>query len=273
MITNISFNIYKPSFGQTQNKDNFVSGVKFQPIQDEFVSQKEDAYREFDGIQYEEDIEEAEIFDEDAYEEEKARREKQVKVERGIATGLCFLTAIGCGAAINHDYQQNKNKADTVLIDYVDDVSLIPDVVKTYGADLGMVAAYNMHNPFISDEKEGFYIPYAYNPAEEKIETLQKKLFDNDLDAMEANKIRVEIGGLEKKAERQHELAYAYREDNYVYFLSRDYVLTEEMEKAFDIKQGKLQKLNKETGKYEKHDGEVLSIGNTYRVKLKHIKD
>ena len=262
-----------PLFKDEQHRDRFTSEVKTQPIQDEFVSQEEKPYREFDGIQWEEDIEEVEIIDEEAQAEAQARKERQIAVERGIAGVLCTLTAIGCGAAINHDYQQNKNDVGTVLIDYVDDASLIDDVVKTYGADLGMVAVYNMENPFISEEKGGFYIPYAYKPAEEKIEVLQKKLYDNDLEAMEANKIRVEIGGLEKKAERQNELAFAYQEDNYIHFIMRDYVLVEELEKAFDIKEGKLQKRNDKDGSYTKLEGEVLNIGKTYRVKLKHIKN
>lgn len=262
-----------PLFKDEQHRDRFTSEVKTQPIQDEFVSQEEKPYREFDGIQWEEDIEEVEIIDEEAQAEAQARKERQIAIERGVACGLSLLTAIGCGAAINHDYQQNKNDVGTVLIDYVDDASLIKDVVDTYGADLGMVAVYNMENPFISEEKDGFYIPYAYKPAEEKIEALQKKLYDNDLDEMEANEIRVEIGGLEKKAERQKDLAYAYQEDNYIHFIMRDYVLVEELEKAFDIKEGKLQKRNDEDGSYKKFDGEVLNIGKTYRVKLKHIKD
>ena len=262
-----------PLFKDEQHRDRFTSEVKTQPIQDVFVSQQQEQYEEFDGIQFEENIEELEIIDEEAQAEAQARKERQIAIERGVACGLSFLTAIGCGAAINHDYQQNKNDVGTVLIDYVDDASLIKNVVDTYGADLGMVAVYNMENPFISEEKGGFYIPYAYKPAEEKIEALQKKLYDNDLDAMEANEIRVEIGGLEKKAERQKDLAYAYQEDNYIHFIMRDYVLVEELEKAFDIKEGKLQKRNDEDGSYKKLDGEVLNIGKTYRVKLKHIKD
>ena len=262
-----------PLFKDEQHRDRFTSEVKTQPIQDVFVPQQQEQYEEFDGIQFEENIEELEITDEDAEEEAQARKERQIAIERGVACGLSFLTAIGCGAAINHDYQQNKNDVGTVLIDYVDDASLIKNVVDTYGADLGMVAVYNMENPFISEEKGGFYIPYAYKPAEEKIEALQKKLYDNDLDAMEANEIRVEIGGLEKKAERQKDLAYAYQEDNYIHFIMRDYVLVEELEKAFDIKEGKLQKRNDEDGSYKKLEGEVLNIGKTYRVKLKHIKD
>ena len=268
MITNISFKPYTLTFGQVNRNYNGQEKSYLYPNQDSFVK-----YEEFDGIQFEEESEEVEIVDEDAEEEAQARKEKQVALERGIGGLLAILTAVGCGAAINHDYQQNKNKADTVLIDYVDDVSLIPDVVKTYGADLGMVAVYNMENPFVSEEKEGFYIPYAYKPAEEKIETLQKKLYDKDLDVMEANKIRVEIGGLEKKAERQSELAYAYQEDNYVHFIMRDFVLAEELEKAFDIKEGKLQKRNDEDVSYKKFEGEVLNVGKTYRVKLKHIKE
>lgn len=54
-----------PLFKDEQHRDRFTSEVKTQPIQDEFVSQKEDQYREFDGIQNEEDIEKLEIIDED----------------------------------------------------------------------------------------------------------------------------------------------------------------------------------------------------------------
>lgn len=276
-----------PLFKDEQHKARFSPKIETQPIQDVFVPQQQVQYEKFDGVQAEEDIEsveildendddnieELEIIDEDAEEEAQARKDKQVAIERGVCSALVLLTAVGCGTAINHDYQQNKQDVGTVLIDYVDDASLIKDVVDTYGADLGMVAVYNMENPFTPEGKDGFYIPYAYKPAEEKIETLQKKLFDNDLDAMEANKIRVEIGGLEKKAERQHDLAYAYQEGKYIHFITRDYVLTKEFEKAFDIKEGKLQKLNEKTNEYEKYDAEIMNIGKTYRVKAKYIKD
>ena len=82
----------------------------------------------------------------------------------------------------------------------------------------------------------------------------------------------MQIADLKAKKERQDELAFAYKDGDYVHFYMKDYTLATELEKAFDIKHGKLEKVGSDNNIYEYYDNPALSQHQIYRAKLKDIK-
>ena len=300
MITNISFKARKPYYGMgTQNnrrdrqngvtsplfkdeqhKARFSPEIKTQPTQDEFVPQIKEQYKEFDGV---EDVEVVDFVDDNAPKttEEKPFEEYKMYEGRNFSKPLAVILAASTmaytGAGIV--YVSNNMPVDepeTVIVEnvkYAEDLML---AASKHDTDINVLMAYNGINDIYqlhqSKESREIKIPNKYDAISPKLATLEEALADGGNNDYQTARLQIQIADLKAKKERQDELAFAYKDGEYVHFYMKDYTLATELEKAFDIKHGKLERVESGESVYKYYDDPALSQNQIYRVKLQDIK-
>ena len=210
---------------------------------------------------------------------EEPFEEYQMYEGRNFSKPLAFILAASTmaytGAGIVYVANNKEaNEPEIVIVENVDSpMSLLIAAGEHDIKDIGMLLSYNGIDD-ISHIKEpmSIKIPNKYDVVSPKLEKLEEDLTKGGNNDYQTAKLQVQIADLKAKKERQDELAFAYKDGDYVHFYMKDYTLATELEKAFDIKHGKLERVESGESVYKYYDDPALSQHHIYRAKLKDIK-
>lgn len=228
--------------------------------------------------------------DKDVHAQRREARRKRERRRQGGAFALGAVMALMGNMALG---QANK-VPNVVTVPYSSYVS-VEELADTYGSSPEAIIDYNdIDNiAYVPSEVK---IPQTYDYIQTKIDSLQDKLFDEDLSEKKRADIETQISLLEIKKEYQENIAVAYTDGKYAYFyitgakddapqeIQDKYsygINVEEFKNIFDIKDGAIKDNNDinytwghhpEYGGYKDFTTAYLYKGQTVKVPLKDIK-
>ena len=192
-----------------------------------------------------------------------------------LALLLAGATVVYAGSGLAYVSQNTEvEEPEIVIVENVDSpVSLLIAAGEHDIKDIGMLLSYNGIDD-ISHIKEpmSIKIPNKYDVVTPQLNALEDEFAQGGKNDYQTAKLQVQIADLKAKKERQDELAFAFQEGKYVHFYMKDYTLASELENAFNIKHGKLEKVGSDNNIYEYYDDPALSQHQIYRAKLKDIR-
>ena len=195
----------------------------------------------------------------------------------GVAVGG---GAVGVGnAVVNYE-----PKPGIGLYRSIEDYDDLSYVAKMYNSDENLILAYNgVENVQELSEKEEVKVPHSFDLVQDKIDSLQEKLYNKKLTVDEQNSLLSEIDALKDKQQTQRDVAWSYQDGKYVYFIMNETINVEEFKKIYGIEDKALRRYNdlectyesvshgpgENDSHYKDYTGACLYKGETYKVGVK----
>ncbi len=213
-------------------------------------------------------------------------------------TVILASMAIGAGG---HAVATRDKIPSPVVIHYNAAETPIENVADIYDTDETAILAFND----IQDEdelysKENLIIPYSYDTLDEKIENIQKKLYNSDLTLEQREELTDKYKELAHTKFVRENIAETYTDGKFMYYVikpvtedttydaaklySFDSINVEDFKQVFNIKDKAIRKYNnihftyekdsyETSGGYKDYTGAYLKAGETIKVPLSAIKD
>ena len=176
----------------------------------------------------------------------------------------------------------------------VEPTTSITEIAKLYDSDVDAILNYNkLSSEADIQNKDSIKVPSKYDYLQEEIDSLQDKLYDKKLTAVERNEIENKLAEYKEKQALQQNVATVYTDGKYVYFtiseaikdLGFSRINVETFKEIFDIKDKALRRHNDldytwgrdpeappEDNGYRDYTTESLQIGETVKVKKGDIE-